>query len=1511
MKTIFNIALLLTVNLVLAQTGTTVGKDFYHQLQTEKVYAHLNNVLYLPEETVFYKLYVTNADNTPTSQSDYVYVDVYDASDKKIDAQCYVVEQGGAEGSYLLRKDLGGGMYKIKAYTRLQQQLGEPAFEKHFFVQKVTTNRLLMTLDFKKEGYGPGETCEADFTLKSNDNQPLANHVFEYEVFIQGKNIQTLTGTTNSEGKAVLKFRLPDNVQANDGIVNVKVEYDGIKESVTRSIPISLYFADLQFLPESGNYIVGHWSNIFFIAKNEFGKPLDVGGYIQDSDGNKVAEFSSFYDGMGKVSFKPEAGKSYSAILTAPFKNGQAYALPQALATGYGFTLEDRKKALEINFITPGSQSCELLIRNNGKIYKSFTIDLARSQNYIVPIKGYPMGLYAVSMVIDNRIVAERLVFIGYEDGMSIDIKTDKEQYLPREKVQATITTKDKDGKPLASSLSVSVVDEKMLSYIDDKQHNLLTWMFFGNELKGNVHEPRFYFDSKETLEKRLEALDLLLNTHGWRRYGQKDVNGFDGSRKPAFAEKGSDVEGYVFDDQNKPAELKIYFISDTGKVYETKSDNRGYFKFTRTHFGQDAWIVAESRHNRTYTIKNSISDRQEFTVLHDTLSASGVGNIDISPLLKPTTTMQARPLPGQPQLYGDEIMLEYDSNQLEDVVVIGYGTRRMSNISASVSVISAEMITQSLTSRLAGVDITTASGQPGLSSTIRIRGTSSLNGNNEPLFVVDGMPMSREALSNFNTNDIESITILKDAGATAIYGSRGANGVVLITTKNKSYWGGGIILNKTNHYSYQNIRKYNQGIINKAQAFYAPVYASTETEEKTDFRNCIYWNGTVQTSKQGTAQVEFYNSDETSTFTLLAEGTSYKGDLGIGKHQYVVKEPVQTDVKLPLFATQEDVIKIPLWVKNNSDNKIAIDAVLEKSDYFEVTEGINGVTLAGNEAKTLHFTIKALKPGNKLQVKIKVVADGVSTTILKTIDIYGKGFPVSVSIGGTKSASGSFTIDKALDNTLKSELKFSMNPFSSLTDGLEAMLREPSGCFEQVSSSNYPNIMALQLLESKGGMDEDFKKKAIGYLKSGYRKLTGYGSKGGGYEWYGGNPGHEALTAYGLMQFYEMKQFIDTDPDVERRAIAWLLSRRDGKGGFEQRDGKYGFAGSMYEVTNAYIIYVLTEIGEKGIMPEYKAALAEALKSKDAYRSALMALAAYNLGDIPSYKQLLDNIRVYTGNGEYEKAVVEKTVVNSYNTSKIVEWVSLYALALMKEPGNVNGELIAALDYIQTARKYYGYGSTQATALALKAITAFNKIAQYIPGRPQVSAAVNNAALSNTLDKEGNVKVNTTGNILTGENTYNIVVEEGRMVPYLLSVNYQSYVPRNSPDCQMELSTKLTRTSVKVSETTRIEAVVTNKTNEVVYNPLVRIGLPGGTSPEPWQLKELVDKGMIDYYEIFGSELVLYFRAMGKNETRTINIDLKAQIPGNYLGIASSAYLYYNNEHKNWNEGLSVEIVP
>ena len=144
-------------------------------------------------------------------------------------------------------------------------------------------------------------------------------------------------------------------------------------------------------------------------------------------------------------------------------------------------------------------------------------------------------------------------------------------------------------------------------------------------------------------------------------------------------------------------------------------------------------------------------------------------------------------------------VSLSQSTDQLSDVVVIGYGSVRKKDLTGSVSTVTSKdfntgAITtpeQLIAGKVAGVSIISNNGAPGSGSTIRIRGGASLNASNDPLIVIDGMPIDgggisgqANALALINPNDIESFSVLKDASAAAIYGARASNGVILITTK-------------------------------------------------------------------------------------------------------------------------------------------------------------------------------------------------------------------------------------------------------------------------------------------------------------------------------------------------------------------------------------------------------------------------------------------------------------------------------------------------------------------------------------------------------------------------------------------------------------------------------------------------------------------------------------------------------------------------------------------------------
>ena len=176
------------------------------------------------------------------------------------------------------------------------------------------------------------------------------------------------------------------------------------------------------------------------------------------------------------------------------------------------------------------------------------------------------------------------------------------------------------------------------------------------------------------------------------------------------------------------------------------------------------------------------------------------------------------------------DLALNTDERSLSEVIVVGYGTQRKAETTGSIASIKSDELVQTpvvnvaqgIQARVAGVQVVQNSGAPGGNVSVRIRGTNSINGTSEPLYVVDGIQISNgggitdvSPLSTINPNDIESVEVLKDASATAIYGARGANGVVLITTKRGR--SGATRVSVESYYGVQQVRK-TIPVLNAAQ---------------------------------------------------------------------------------------------------------------------------------------------------------------------------------------------------------------------------------------------------------------------------------------------------------------------------------------------------------------------------------------------------------------------------------------------------------------------------------------------------------------------------------------------------------------------------------------------------------------------------------------------------------------------------------------------------------------------
>lgn len=264
--------------------------------------------------------------------------------------------------------------------------------------------------------------------------------------------------------------------------------------------------------PEGGNLVSG----LPFKATGSGGCPVDVEGTLYQ-DEIPVLSFKSSHDGMGVIPFTPSSGKEYRIELA----NGYSYALPEIYRQGMGLRLSGRDgKQLEFLISqTEGLSDQEVYLVGQIRgtvccVAKGLLKDRLKMK---IPLSEFPYQGIAEFTLFNAAMqpVAERLVYVHPEKKLHIDIVTEKESYVLREKATLKVKVTDDNGQPVKADLGISVFD-KAYSNPDDRV-NMLAYCYLSSQIRGVVCRPAYYFDEKNA--DRMQAMDLLLLTQGWRRY--------------------------------------------------------------------------------------------------------------------------------------------------------------------------------------------------------------------------------------------------------------------------------------------------------------------------------------------------------------------------------------------------------------------------------------------------------------------------------------------------------------------------------------------------------------------------------------------------------------------------------------------------------------------------------------------------------------------------------------------------------------------------------------------------------------------------------------------------------------------------------------------------------------------------------------------------------------------------------------------------------------------------------
>lgn len=698
-------------------------------------------------------------------------------------------------------------------------------------------------------------------------------------------------------------------------------------------------------------------------------------------------------------------------------------------------------------------------------------------------------------------------------------------------------------------------------------------------------------------------------------------------------------------------------------------------------------------------------------------------------------------------------------------------------------------------------------------------------------------------------------------------------------------------------------------------RVFPKPDYRGGFSGTRRDFRDTVHWEPTVQTGEDGTAEVRFTLSDAVTAFRVTTEGMA-GGYAGHSEVTFASVLPISVSTKLPAAVSAGDELVVPVSVANTRDEALRVGV----SSMFEGTSltarDTNGSLSIAPGASGTHWIPVSIGAGSETAT-VRLVAEGggLSDSVERELRVVPSGFPRSWSAAGESEATTelAFQLDDVVPHSLTASVSWHPSSVSTLISGMEGLIRSPGGCFEQTSSTNWPNVAILSYLEAHDG-DPRLRVKSSRALDVGYAKLTGYQVDAGGFETWGSGPGKEALSAFGLLQFADMQKVYPVTEDILSKDAAYLLKQRNGRGGFENTgESAHGYGSAPADVLDGFITYALVTTGHGDDLErelDHQAKVAGT--SDDPYVLALAARSLLIEGR-PEGKRGIERLaELQAEDGSFPGAA--SSITRSYEANLLVESTALSALALM-EAGTHRTAADRAAGWLIDNRQGAGtWGATQATALALSALTTHAEVSKVPRTGGELSIEVNGRSMGTLVytaeQSEPLVLQGWADALKPGHNDIALTHAGGEPLPFTVEVAWTAIEPTSAPGAELALQTELSERKAGMGETVRLTATVDNRTDRIVPSPIARIGLPAGLEAQTWQLKQLQDRGQVAFFETRPREVTLYWDGIKPSEQHEVHLDLVASGPGRFTGPASSAYPYYNDDEKAWAPGLEVAVA-
>lgn len=688
-------------------------------------------------------------------------------------------------------------------------------------------------------------------------------------------------------------------------------------------------------------------------------------------------------------------------------------------------------------------------------------------------------------------------------------------------------------------------------------------------------------------------------------------------------------------------------------------------------------------------------------------------------------------------------------------------------------------------------------------------------------------------------------------------------------------------------------------------------------------FPETLYVNPAIITDADGHASIEVPMADSITTWRVTATASSQDGGLGSFLGGVRVFQPFFVDINFPATLTAADEVTVPVALYNylETEQVVQLDVNDTGDDWYELLDGgTRTVTLGPGEVKGERYTVRVTRPGWH-DFQITATGELMSDAVRRRVLVVPDGQQQLVDMSSRLSDDLTWDVvfpPEAIDGALSLQVKVYPGVLAQAIEGLDSLLRMPSGCFEQTSSTTYPNILVLQYLRQTEQINPEVELKALEYINLGYQRLLTFEVSGGGFEWFGQSPAHRILTAYGLLEFTDMAEVAYVDPAILDRTRGWLLSQQEADGRWKaapegiHEGATNNFTNSDLRATS-YIAYALQASGAPADTVASALTWIRNNTGSDVVDPYSLALAAsallVNNPSDPAGLALAQRLEALKRTDPAADTVWWESDSNSFTygsgsamTIETTVW-SLFALHYAGGYGNV---LTQGTNWLIAAKDGFGnWENTQATILTLRFLLAN---ASNEPQEADATVAVFHddvLAQRFTITTENSdilrqIDLNDVAH--AGSNA--VRVEFSGTGSFMLQITGTYYRPwsevPDDPNTPLAITVEYDKTQLATDEFATATVTVSNITTSRADMILVDLGIPPGFDVVLDDFQAYMgEEGFIQKVETTGRQILVYLYGLDEDTSVTFSYRLKAGEPMRAQTPPSSAYLYYESDQR------------